>query len=190
MPSDSAIRTTTGFRRENSKPSPKPRNPSKRKNRKCFLKFTEKLEKRRKDLIEKEMQVVGIRNMTVENTLKPIRSQINRVLYNVFPENMQKTREFIMLERELQMIKDSEIISTFTYLKWEKEFIDIVKEEAMNPFSLIQFESKRFSENLLEKVSGNIFVKLTQTYDYQITTQYYDEIVTILMLTHKKCETL
>lgn len=79
---------------------------------------------------------------------------------------MQKTREFMMLEREVQLIQDSEIISTFTYLKWEKEFIDIVKEKDVNPFSLIQFESKRFSENLLEKVSGNIFVKLTQTYDY------------------------
>lgn len=74
MPSESVIRTTTGVRRENSGPSPKPRNIKKRKNKKCFINFTEKLEKRRRENIQREMHIVGIRNMTVENTLKPIRS--------------------------------------------------------------------------------------------------------------------
>jgi hypothetical protein len=103
---------------------------------------------------------------------------------------MQMSLEYLTLKKEVLFLQDKQLISTYAYLRWEKEFIDMVKTSEMNPYKLMQFESQRFSDNLFEKVSGNVFLKLAHMYDKAIASQYYDDIVQILMLTCKKCENL
>jgi hypothetical protein len=163
---------------------------TKKESEECLRRFEKKLMLKKEETYRRDMKVIGIRNMTCENTIQPIRIAIQRFLKQVFPENMWQTLEFMALKREVLRLKDRQLISTFAYLRWEKEFIDLVKFNDMNPYGLMQFESKRFSDNLFEKVPGNLFLKLASIYDNAIATQYYDEIVSILMLTCKKCENL
>ena len=191
-PTQSRMQTTTGLRDLDQGTSPNRLivRLTKKEREECYQLYKKKIHKSKKKITQREMEVTGIRNMTVENTLQPIRQSINRLLNIVFPENMQKSQEFLVLKKEVFFLEDRKLISTFAYLKWEKDFIDLVKDKEMNPYVLMQYESKRFSDNLFEKVNGNLFLRLATLYDKAIAQQYYDKIVTVLMLTCKKCENL
>lgn len=187
----SRMQTSTGQRfYDQSEKSKNKSSMTKKESDECYKQYSKKIRQNKDKIIRREMKITGIRNMTVENTLKPIRKALSRLLKQVFPMNMWMSLEFLTLKKEVLFLEDKQLISTFAYLKWEKEFIDLVKNDEMNPYGLMQFESQRFSNNLFEKVQGNLFLKLAHLYDRAIASQYYDDIVRILMLTCKKCENL
>lgn len=71
-----------------------------------FKQFKKKVKRDKKRNILKEMNEIGIRNMTVENTIKPIRKAITKLLTQVFPDSMQMSMEYITLKKEVISLDD------------------------------------------------------------------------------------
>jgi ASC-1-like (ASCH) protein len=135
------------------------------------------------DQINNRRATIG--HSTLNNkSVKPIKEGLIITLSSSFPMELHDTIEYKTLKTLLIESPNNEIISTFSFIQWERGFIDMIKNEE-NPLLLMEIESSRFSDHLLSKIKKNLFWKIVKTYDKCITNEYGGEIRRVFSFTYK-----
>lgn len=96
-------------------------------------------------------------------------------LDNSFPFKSHQDEEFLAVRNAIKKADSKEIISTFSFIQWEKNFIEIMRSED-NSILFMEIESSRFSKNMLNKQEKNLFWKLVRIFDYYIAKRYKDDM--------------
>lgn len=117
-------------------------------------------------------------------SIQPIKKALIRTLSCSFQKDQHSSPEYKELKTVLFEVQNKEIISTFSFIQWDRDFIDLVRSEE-NPLFLMELESSRFSQNFLSKIKKNLFWRIVKTYDKSITRQYGGEMRRIFVMTYK-----
>jgi hypothetical protein len=118
---------------------------------------------------------------------KKMKKRLLFELSNSFPPEAHSYIEYTSLKELIQKSSAKEMLSTFSFIQWEKDFLDIIKNEE-NPLEVMEVESTRFSQIMLCKVKKNLFWKIVRVFDYIITQKFKDNMVKIFNASCTKCD--
>lgn len=96
-------------------------------------------------------------------------------LKNSFPPELQETEAYISIRKTISNSSTKEVLSTFSYIQWERDFIDMIRNEE-HPLFLMEIQSNRFSSQMLNKIKKNLFWKILKIFDYVIAKKYQIDI--------------
>ena len=145
-----------------------------------------KISKRNEKLYIKKILTQRNQNMKENTTLttavltcEQFKNKLFKYLYAVF-DGSKKGEEKILylLKIQIERLNRKDIVSTISYMAWEKDFINNFKsdEEHEGPD---HDEIYQFSKVLLQKQKSSFFWKLAKKFDMAIFQEYGDDIVEI-----------
>lgn len=87
-----------------------------------------------------------------------------------------------MIKRAIRRLTKKELLSTISFLTWEKDFLGMLTTE-QNQHFIGDLESKRISEFLFSEFPDNFFVLLLSAFDAGVALNYEKDIRRLLTLT-------